>query len=65
MKLKLESRLPGEMSEPQICRGHHPYGRRDKKLKSLLIKVEEESEKSGSKLSIQTVKVMASGSVTS
>ena len=37
----------------------------DKKLKSLLIKVEEESEKSGSKLSIQTVKVMASGSVTS
>ena len=27
-KHKLESRLPGEMSIPQICRWHYPYGRK-------------------------------------
>ena len=27
MKHKLESRLLGEISIPQICRWHHPYGR--------------------------------------
>ena len=37
----------------------------DKKLKSLLIKVMEESEKSGLKLNIQKMKIMASGPVTS
>ena len=34
-------------------------------LKSLLMKVKEESEKVGFKLNIQKVKIMASGSVTS
>ena len=34
-------------------------------LKSLLIKVKEESEKAGLKLSIQKTKVMASGPITS
>ena len=34
-------------------------------LKSLLIKVKEESEKVGLKLSIQKTKIMASGSITS
>ena len=34
-------------------------------LKSLLIKVKEESEKAGLKLSIQTTKIMASGPITS
>ena len=28
MKHKLESRLLGEISIPQICRWHHPYGRK-------------------------------------
>ena len=28
MKNKLESRLLGEISKPQICRGYHPYGRK-------------------------------------
>ena len=28
MKHKLESRLPGEIAIPQICRWHHPYGRK-------------------------------------
>ena len=36
-----------------------------KELKSLLMKVEEESEKVGLKLSIQKTKIMASGSITS
>ena len=34
-------------------------------LKSLLIKVKEESEKAGWKLNIQKTKIMASGSITS
>ena len=36
----------------------------EEKLKSLLIKVKEESEKAGLKLSIQKTKVMASGPIT-
>ena len=36
-----------------------------KELKSLLMKVKEESEKVGLKLSIQKMKIMASGSITS
>ena len=34
-------------------------------LKSLLMKVKEESEKAGLKLSIQKIKIMASGPITS
>ena len=37
----------------------------EKKLKSLLMKVKEESEKFGLKLSIQKTKIMASGPITS
>ena len=37
----------------------------EEKLKSLLMKVKEESEKAGLKLSIQKTKIMASGSITS
>ena len=36
-----------------------------RELKSLLMKVKEESEKSGLKLNIQKTKIMASGSITS
>ena len=36
-----------------------------KELKSLLMKVKEESEKSGLKLNIQKTKIMASGLITS
>ena len=38
---------------------------REEELKSLLMKVKEESEKAGLKLSIQIMKIMASGSITS
>ena len=37
----------------------------EEELKSFLIKVKEESEKAGLKLSIQKVKIMASGPITS
>ena len=37
----------------------------EKELKSLLMKVKEESEKVGLKLSIQKIKIMASGPITS
>ena len=37
----------------------------EKELKSILIKVKEESEKVGLKLNIQKMKIMASGSITS
>jgi len=62
MKHKLESRLPGEISvtsetqmTPPLC----------EELKSLLMKVKEESEKVGLKLSSQKTKIMASGPITS
>ena len=38
---------------------------REEELKNLLIKVKEESEKAGLKLSIQKMKIMASGPITS
>ena len=37
----------------------------EKELKSLLMKVKEESEKAGLKLNIQKIKIMASGPITS
>ena len=37
----------------------------EEELKSLLMKVKEESEKAGLKLNIQNTKIMASGSITS
>ena len=41
----------------------HPYG--EEQLKSLLMKVKEESEKVGLKLNIQKMKIMACGPITS
>ena len=38
---------------------------KEEKLKSLLMKVKEESEKVGLKLNIQKIKIMASGPITS
>ena len=61
MKNKLESRLLGEISITQLCRWHHICDREEEKLKSLLMKVKEESEKVGLKLNIQKTKIVASG----
>ena len=41
------------------------YGKTEEELKSLLMKVKEESEKPGLKLNIQKTKIMASGPTTS
>ena len=41
------------------------YAESEEELKSLLMKVKEESEKVGLKLNIQKMKIMASGSITS
>ena len=42
-----------------------PMTESEEKLKSLLVRVKEESEKAGLKLNIQKMKIMASGSITS
>ena len=59
MKHKLQSRLLGEISvmSSQICRWYHPMAESEE-LKSLLMKVKEESEKLGLKLNIQKTKIV-------
>ena len=49
----------------QICRWHHPYGRKLRGIKGPLMNVKEESEKANLKFNIQKTKVMASGPITS
>ena len=65
MTHKLESRLLGENQQPQICRWYHSGGRSEEELKSLLMKVKEESERAGLKFNIQKTKKMASSPITS
>ena len=65
MKHKLQSRLLGEISITSDMQMTPPYGRKQRRLKSLLMKVKEESEKVGLKLSLQKTKIMASGPITS
>ena len=48
-----------------ICRRYHPYGRKWRELKSLLMKVKEKSERAGLKLNIQKIKIVASSPITS
>ena len=59
MKHKLESRLPGEISITSDMQMRPPLGRKQE-LKSLLMKVKEESVRVGLKLSIRKTKIMAS-----
>ena len=66
MKHKLESRLPGEIPITSDMQMTPPLCQTSKEsLKSLLMVVKEESEKVGLKLSIQKMKIMASGPITS
>ena len=53
MKHKLESRLPGEISITSDMQMTPPLGQEVKKLKTLFMKVKEESEKFYLKLNIQ------------
>ena len=66
MKHKLESRLPGEISITSDIQMTLPLWQKAKKLlKSLLMKVKEESEKGVLKLNIQETKIMAYSLITS
>ena len=64
MKHKLESRFPGEISKTSDMKMITTLMAESEKLKSLLMKVKEESEKVGWKLNIQKTKIMASGPIT-
>ena len=66
MKHKLESRLLGEITITSDMQMTPPLmAEREEELKSLLMKVKEESEKVGLKLNIQKTQIMASGPITS
>ena len=60
MKLKLESRLPGEISNLRYAYDTTFMAKSKEKLKRLLMKVKEESEQAGIKLNIHKTKIMAS-----
>ena len=66
-KHKLESRLPGGISINSLRYADDTtlMEESEEKLKSLLMKVKEESEKVGLKLNIQKTKIMTSGPITS
>ena len=65
-KHKLESRLLGEISiTSDMQMTSTLMAESEEELKSLLMKVKEESEKVGLKLSIQKTKIMASSLITS
>ena len=65
MNHKLESRLPGETSISSDMQKTTLMADSEEELKSLLMKVKEESEKVGLKLDIQKTKIMASSPITS
>ena len=65
-KHKLESRLLGEMSiTSDMADNTTLRAENEEELKSLLMKVKEESEKVGLKLNTQKTKITASGPITS
>ena len=65
-KRKLESRLLGEISIfLRYADDTTLMAESEEELKSLLMKVKEESEKVGLKLNIEKTKIMASGPITS
>ena len=66
IKHKLDSGLQGEIAITSDIQMTQPLWQKVKKeLKSLLMKVKEESEKVGLKLNIQETKIVASGPITS
>ena len=66
LKNELESRLPGEISTTSDNADDTTLmAESEEKLKSLLMKVKEESEKVDLKLNIQKIKIMASNLIIS
>ena len=64
MKHTLESRFPGEISITSDTQMTSTLMSESEELKSLLMKVKEESEKVGLKFNIQKAKIMTSGPIT-
>ena len=65
-KHKLESRFPGKsINNLRYADDTNPMAEREEELKSLLMKVKEESEKAGLEFNFQKTKIMASGPITS
>ena len=64
MNHKLESRLPGETASTSDTDDTSLMTESEEKLKSLSLRVKEESEKISLKLNIQKTKIMASGPIT-
>ena len=63
---KLESRLPGRnINSLRYADNTTLMAESEEELKNLLMRVKEESEKAGLKLSIQKIKIKASGPITS
>ena len=66
MKHKLESKFPGRsINKLRYTEDRTLKTESKEELKSLLMKVKEETEKPGLKLNIQKTKIMASGPITS
>ena len=65
MSYRLESRLLGEISTTSDTQMIPLMVEREEELKSLLMRVKEESEKAGLKFNIQKTKIIASCSITS
>ena len=65
MKHRLESRLSGEISITSYADDTTLMAESKEELKSLLMKLKEDSEKVGLKLNIPKTKIMASGPITS
>jgi len=65
MTHKLELRLPGGRNINNLRYANNPtlMAESEEELKSLLMKVKEDREKAGLKLSIQKTKIMASGPI--
>ena len=64
MKHKLEWRLQGDINNLRYADNTTITAENEGELKSLLMKVKEESEKVDLKLNIQKMKIMASGPIT-
>ena len=65
MKHKLKSRLLGDIINLKYADDTNLKAESEEELKSLLMKVKEESENVGLKLNIQKTKIMASSPITS
>ena len=65
MKIKVELRLPGEMSITTDVQMTPPMVESEEELNCLLMRVKDENEKADLKLNIEKTRIMASGPITS